>query len=195
MPPLLPAAFYQLLKEWGITLIEAPADEFHASNGLSLNVLPVRPNEVIMVAGFPKTKGCDGSGGLQGRDLRGRRAVHCLRGRPDLPDPAGPAAGCMNRRTFHRAPEGERRQELIEATLDTIAELGLRGATVRQIAIRAGVTAGLVRHYFASKDQMVEEAYRSVLATFAAKATDVTGDPGTRLKRFITLNLDSPGRQ
>jgi dimethylargininase len=54
--PLLPASFYQLLKEWGITLIEAPADEFHASNGLSLNVLPVRPNEVIMVAGFPKTK-------------------------------------------------------------------------------------------------------------------------------------------
>jgi len=44
------------LKEWGITLIQAPADEFHASNGLSLNVLPVRPNEVIMVAGFPKTK-------------------------------------------------------------------------------------------------------------------------------------------
>ena len=40
----------------------------------------------------------------------------------------------MNRRTFHRAPEGERRQDLIEATLDTIAELGLQGATVRQIA-------------------------------------------------------------
>jgi len=98
----------------------------------------------------------------------------------------------MNRRTFHRAPEGERRQELIEATLDTIAELGLRGATVRQIAIRAGVTAGLVRHYFDSKDQMVEEAYRSVLATFAAKAADISGDPQTRLRRFITLNLTAP---
>ncbi|MBP1858249.1 TetR family transcriptional regulator C-terminal domain-containing protein [Rhizobium herbae] len=98
----------------------------------------------------------------------------------------------MNRRTFHRAPEGERRQELIEATLDTIAELGLKGATVRQIAIRAGVTAGLVRHYFDSKDQMVEEAYRSVLATFAAKAADIAGDPQTRLRQFITLNLTAP---
>ncbi|OBZ96659.1 TetR family transcriptional regulator [Pararhizobium polonicum] len=98
----------------------------------------------------------------------------------------------MNRRTFHRAPEGERRQELIEATLDTIAELGLKGATVRQIAIRAGVTAGLVRHYFDSKDQMVEEAYRTVLATFAAKAGDIDGDPKTRLRRFITLNLTAP---
>lgn len=54
--PLLPAAFYQLLKKRGIRLIEAPADEFHASNGLSLNVLPTRPNEVIMVEGFPATK-------------------------------------------------------------------------------------------------------------------------------------------
>jgi AcrR family transcriptional regulator len=98
----------------------------------------------------------------------------------------------MNRRTFHRAPEGERRQELIDATLDTIAEVGLKGATVRQIAIRAGVTAGLVRHYFASKDQMVEDAYRSVLATFAAKAADITGDPRARLRRFITLNLTAP---
>jgi N-dimethylarginine dimethylaminohydrolase len=54
--PLLPAAFYQLLKARGICLIEAPADEFHASNGLSLNVLPTRPHEVIMVEGFPATK-------------------------------------------------------------------------------------------------------------------------------------------
>lgn len=98
----------------------------------------------------------------------------------------------MTRRTFHRAPEGERRQELIEATLDTVAELGLKGATVRQIAIRAGVTAGLVRHYFASKDQMVAEAYRCVLSTFAAKAADVAGDPRTRLRTFIVRNLTAP---
>ncbi|MDO9416257.1 dimethylarginine dimethylaminohydrolase family protein [Pararhizobium sp.] len=54
--PLLPAAFYQLLKARGIRLIEAPADEFYASNGLSLNVLPLQPLNVIMVDGFPATK-------------------------------------------------------------------------------------------------------------------------------------------
>jgi AcrR family transcriptional regulator len=98
----------------------------------------------------------------------------------------------MTRRTFHRAPEGERRHELIEATLDCIAELGLEGATVRRIAIRAGVTAGLVRHYFASKEQMVADAYRSVVSTFAAKASDLEGDPAQRLRKFITLNLTAP---
>lgn len=54
--PLLPAALYQLMKSRGITLIIAPGDEFAASNGLSLNVLPTSPRNVIMVAGFPKTK-------------------------------------------------------------------------------------------------------------------------------------------
>ncbi len=54
--PLLPAAFYQLLKERGIRLVVAPEEEFAASNGLNLNVLPTAPYEVIAVAGFEKTK-------------------------------------------------------------------------------------------------------------------------------------------
>ena len=54
--PLLPAAFYQMLRGRGITLVHGDADEFHASNGLSLNVLPTAPREVIAVAGFPKTQ-------------------------------------------------------------------------------------------------------------------------------------------
>lgn len=54
--PLLPAPFWQMLKARGIRLVEGDADEFHASNGLSLNVLPTAPLQVIAVAGFPKTK-------------------------------------------------------------------------------------------------------------------------------------------
>jgi N-dimethylarginine dimethylaminohydrolase len=54
--PLLPVALYQMMKARGIRLIIAPGEEFAASNGLSLNVLPTKPNDVIMVAGFPKTK-------------------------------------------------------------------------------------------------------------------------------------------
>lgn len=54
--PLLPASLYLFLQEWGVAMVEAPEDEFHASHGLSLNVLPVRPKEVIMLDGFPKTR-------------------------------------------------------------------------------------------------------------------------------------------
>ncbi|BCH06044.1 amidinotransferase [Mesorhizobium sp. 131-3-5] len=54
--PLLPAPFYQMLKARGIRLVEGDAEEFAASNGLSLNVLPTNPLQLIAVAGFPKTK-------------------------------------------------------------------------------------------------------------------------------------------
>jgi N-dimethylarginine dimethylaminohydrolase len=54
--PLLPAAFYQMLKARGIELVAGDPEEFHDSFGLSLNVLPTAPREVIAVAGFPKTK-------------------------------------------------------------------------------------------------------------------------------------------
>ncbi len=54
--PLLPAPFYQMLKARGITLVDGDADEFLASNGLSLNVLPTSPRAVIAVAGFPRTR-------------------------------------------------------------------------------------------------------------------------------------------
>jgi N-dimethylarginine dimethylaminohydrolase len=54
--PLLPAPFWQMLRGRGIGLVEGDRDEFSASSGLSLNVLPTAPREVIMVAGFPKTQ-------------------------------------------------------------------------------------------------------------------------------------------
>lgn len=53
---LLPAAFYQMLLEQGVQLLDAPMDEFEASNTLSLNVLAVKPRHGIMVAGLPGTR-------------------------------------------------------------------------------------------------------------------------------------------
>ncbi|MBB3976152.1 AcrR family transcriptional regulator [Rhizobium azooxidifex] len=98
----------------------------------------------------------------------------------------------MSRRSFHRAPEAERRHDLIEATLDCIAEGGLQGATVRQIAIKAGVTAGLIRHYFVSKEQILQEAYRVVIGRLTEKAERVAGTPDERLRSFIVINLTEP---
>lgn len=54
--PLLPFGFWQLMRDRGISMLHASAAEFEASNGLSLNVLPTAPHEVIMVAGFSETQ-------------------------------------------------------------------------------------------------------------------------------------------
>ena len=101
----------------------------------------------------------------------------------------------MTRRTYHRATEAERREDLIAATLDCIAEFGIQGATVRQIATRAGVTGGLIRHYFDGKDQMMQAAYRQLMTDMCAPAhAAVTDGPDARarLRSFITANLTPP---
>ncbi len=57
-------------------------------------------------------------------------------------------------------PDG--RARLVEAALSCMAEYGYQGTTVRKIAERAQVTAGLVRHHFDGKDQLLVEAYRVI---------------------------------
>jgi N-dimethylarginine dimethylaminohydrolase len=54
--PLLPPALGELLDELGFEQIEAPMDEFDAGNGISANILALRPNHCVMVNRFPKTK-------------------------------------------------------------------------------------------------------------------------------------------
>jgi AcrR family transcriptional regulator len=101
----------------------------------------------------------------------------------------------VTRRTYHRATETERREDLIAATLDCIAEFGIEGATVRQIATRAGVTGGLIRHYFDGKDQMVQAAYRQLMTEMCAPSHAIAESGGSarlRLRRFVQANLAPP---
>jgi TetR/AcrR family transcriptional regulator, transcriptional repressor of bet genes len=100
------------------------------------------------------------------------------------------------RRSFHHESVEVRRQDLLDATLDAVAELGLRGATVREIATRAGVTPGLIRHYFQSKDLMFQEAYREVVNTMFETALSAAVENGQdargRLREYIVACFQSP---
>ncbi len=51
---MLPVVFLRLLKELGIDIIEVVPEEF---DGMTPNVLAVRPGRVLMLAGYPKTRG------------------------------------------------------------------------------------------------------------------------------------------
>ena len=46
----------------------------------------------------------------------------------------------------------ETRREIVDAALEVFADVGFEGASLREIAARAGTTHGLVRHHFGSKD-------------------------------------------
>lgn len=63
-----------------------------------------------------------------------------------------------------------RRKQLIEAAIAVIHEQGFASATVARIAGRAGMSAGLVHHYFKDKDELLFATMRHLLAELRADA-------------------------
>jgi AcrR family transcriptional regulator len=75
-----------------------------------------------------------------------------------------------------RPPYGGGRDALLMAAIGVVATRGLRGLTIRAVAEKAGVSHGLVRHHFGSRDAMVE----ATLIRSVELAIDTTSlEPGT----------------
>jgi AcrR family transcriptional regulator len=61
------------------------------------------------------------------------------------------------------APEGEplsSKDKLLDAAIQIAGREGLSAVTYRAVAARAGVTHGLVRHHFGTREQLLNEAFR-----------------------------------
>ena len=78
-----------------------------------------------------------------------------------------------------------RRRQLIEATITSIHEYGFADATVSRISAAAGVSTGIVHHYFDGK----AAAYR--FFTSGGGATPIHGNSQERAARLLarTENL------
>ena len=78
---------------------------------------------------------------------------------PPRPNPAevlaGPEAASTPTSGEARPRDARRRQELIGATIQCIAEHGLSGTTVARVARRAGLSTGIVNFYFRGKDALL----------------------------------------
>lgn len=102
----------------------------------------------------------------------------------------------MSRKAFQRLSLDDRRRSLMEATLVCVAQHGLHGATVRRIAEEADVTAGLVRHCFGSKDDMIRNAYAYLVGQLTTRASDsakgTEGDADLQLRQFLRANVTMP---
>jgi betaine-aldehyde dehydrogenase len=94
--------------------------------------------------------------------------------------------------TYSEPVEEMRRRQLIEVTIDSLAELGFVGTTLAQIAARAGVSAGLVAHYFDDKDGLLEAAFRSLARRVASQVRarlSLVSTPRGRIQAVIDANL------
>lgn len=70
----------------------------------------------------------------------------------------------------------ERRLELAEATWRIIARLGIESATMREIALEAGFANGALKPYFASKDVLLQFAFRHVFNQTNRRIAHATRD-------------------
>lgn len=53
----------------------------------------------------------------------------------------------------------DKREEIVRAAMELIAENGFHGAPMAMIAVRAGVGAGTIYRYFASKEDLINKLY------------------------------------
>ncbi len=88
-----------------------------------------------------------------------------------------------------------RRRQLIQATMEAIDEAGLADATVIRIARRAGVSAGIISHYFGGKDGLLEATMRQILhdlgeAVATRRAALGRAEPRAHLEAIIDGNFD-----
>lgn len=100
------------------------------------------------------------------------------------------------RQAFTRESADVRRDALVEACARCLARHGATGTSVRVICTEAGVSPGLLRHYFGGIDALVAETYRATGARVAEALNDAveacTGGPRERLLAFITASFRPP---
>ncbi len=88
--------------------------------------------------------------------------------------------------------EDARRAQLIDVTIDSLAEVGFVGTTLAEIAGRAGVSPGLVAHYFGDKDGLLEAAFRTLARVVAVRMRErfaLARSARARVQAVIDANL------
>ncbi len=101
-----------------------------------------------------------------------------------------PRAGQARRRT---APAGERRQQLIAATIRSIAKRGLGETTIATVAREAGLSQGIINLHFRSKERLLTETLRYLSDEYrnacrdAAAAAEIS--PAAGLTAMIDIDF------
>ncbi len=97
---------------------------------------------------------------------------------------------------FERQAAGDRREALVDATIESLKRYGYEGLSVRRIAAEAGVSLGLINHHFPNKDTLVAESYRAfsrrLAASFEDSAAAAGPDARSRLRAYFNAFFSGP---
>lgn len=89
-------------------------------------------------------------------------------------------------------PVEDKRRAILDTTLRLISERGFHGTAMSQIAKEAGVSTGIIYHYFESKDDLMDELYRDVKRHFGQTLTaefDATQPITAQVRQILSLML------
>jgi len=81
------------------------------------------------------------------------------------------------------------RNAILEATSQLIAEKGVDGFTMSEVAARGHINRALIYHYFQNRDNLVFEAIRHIVRLYEAVGEGSGTDP---LERSIRLHIEHP---
>ena len=70
----------------------------------------------------------------------------------------------------------DRRDALLTSAIKLFAQKGFSAVDLREISKDAGVTVGLIRHYFDSKEGLIDEAIANVIEQLQSVFSQVTAD-------------------
>jgi AcrR family transcriptional regulator len=83
----------------------------------------------------------------------------------------------------------ERRRQLAKALWRVLATRGMEAVSLRHVAAEAGVSMGMVQHYFADKEAMVLFALSSLTAHYSERLTELPADPLQRVRAVLVAGL------
>lgn len=88
-----------------------------------------------------------------------------------------------------------RRKQLIQATLEAVDQVGMSDASIAMIARLAGVSNGIISHYFQDKNGLLEATMRHLMkalnqAVRERRSALSDGSPRAHLKAIIDGNFD-----
>lgn len=96
-------------------------------------------------------------------------------------------------RRTHAERTAETRSRIMNAVVETIADLGFQRTTAAEIARRAGVTWGAVQHHFGGKDGILLAVLEDSFGRFADRLSSIDRQSGSldqRVSQFIDLAWD-----
>ncbi len=98
-------------------------------------------------------------------------------------------APASRERRSHAERTAETRARIMDAVVESIAEVGFQRTTATEIARRAGVTWGAVQHHFGGKDGILLAVLEDSFAHFAERLADIPTED-TPLEKRVGLFLD-----